>query len=173
MMCVEIIGRIFGKDVPTYLVFKKGRNEVIDEIVMEGRLRSAKGLLKHSNMKAMVSALREGKLIWFAPDQDFGRPRAVFADFFGKPAATIVATSVLAEMGNAVVLPTFFRRTPKGYELVMYPIWENFPSGDDAADVKRYNDLLTEFVRENPEQYLWIHRRFKSTEQGPNPYQNL
>lgn len=171
ILCLEMLSRKTGPLIPAYFVYKPSRNKVIDEIIVKGRLRSAKGLLKHSNMKAMVSALRDGKLIWFLPDQDFGRARAVFADFFNQPAATIVATSLLAKIGEAIVLPTFFRRTPKGYELVMYPMWENFPSGNDEADAKRYNDLLTQFVSENPEQYLWIHRRFKTTQSGPNIYQ--
>lgn len=171
MMCVEMIGRIFGKYIPAYLVHKQSRDPVIEAIISKGRLRSAKGLLKHSNMKAMISSLRQGKLMWFAPDQDFGRPRSVFASFCGQPAATIVATSLLAKMGNAVIVPMFFRRTKQGYELKCYPMWENFPTNNDYKDAKRYNDLLTEFVKENPEQYLWIHRRFKTTESGQNIYQ--
>lgn len=168
--CIEMIGRIFGKFIPSYCVYKPSRNQIADEIITQGRLRYALGLLKHSNMKAMISALRGKKLIWFAPDQDFGRVRAEFVPFCGIPAATIVAASILTKMGDAVVLPMFFRRTKTGYELIIYPHWENFPSGNDYEDCKRYNDLLTEFVKEYPDQYLWIHRRFKTAESGDNIY---
>ena len=170
MTCVEMAGRIFGRFMSLYCVYKPSRNQRIDRMIVKGRMRYAKGLLKHSNMKAMVSALRQGKLVWFAPDQDFGRVRAEFVPFCGVPAATIVATNVLAKMGNAVVLPMFFHRTPEAYVLTTYPCFENFPTGNDYEDCKRYNDLLTEFVRQYPEQYLWIHRRFKTVKHGANIY---
>ncbi len=170
--CIEMIGRIFGKFIPTDLVYKPSHNRVVDAIIVERRLKYAKGLLKHSNMKAMVSALRHKKLIWFAPDQDFGRVQAEFVPFCGVPAATIPAVSILAKLGDAVIMPIFFRRTEQGgYEFITLPLWEHFPSGDKVADIKRYNDQLTDFVKQYPADYFWIHRRFKTVESGENIYQ--
>ncbi len=168
--CMEMMGRIIGKKLCMYYVYKASRNKAVDEFICKGRLRSSLGLLKHSNMRGVVAALRAKKVVWFAPDQDFGRVQAEFVPFCGVPAATINAASVLARLGDAVVLPMFFHRTKNGYELVTFPPWENFPSGDYYADAKRYNDLLTVFVRQYPAEYFWVHRRFKTTESGQNFY---
>lgn len=165
--CVDLMGRLYGKRYALQFVYKPSRDQTINDIIVEGRLKTSAGLLKHSNMKAMVSALRQGGRVWFAPDQDFGRVRSVFVPFCGQNAATIVATSILAEMGRAAVIPVLFRRTRQGYEIITKEaVWENFPTGDDVADTRRYNDLLTEFVKKYPDQYLWIHRRFKTTQGG-------
>lgn len=170
--CIEMAGQIFGKLIPSYSVYKALRNEAIDQIIVEGRGRYAKGQVKHTSMKAVILTLKEKKLIWFAPDQDFGRVKAEFVPFCGVPAATISATAVLAKLGDAVVMPMFFNRTSKGYQLFTLPVWDNFPSGDPYRDAKRYNDLLSNFVREHPENYIWVHRRFKTVQAGQNFYEN-
>jgi len=168
---IEMIGRIFGKWIPAHFVYKPSRNTTIDQLVVNGRKRYAEGLLKHENMKAMVSCLKKKNLVWFAPDQDFGRVRAEFVPFCGVEAATIVAISILAKLGDAVVMPMFMRRTENnGYELTTLPYWDQFPSESHYEDCKRYNDALTEYVRKYPEQYLWIHRRFKTVKTGENIY---
>ncbi len=113
-------------------------------------------------MCALITALRANEPVWYAPDQAYRKKGAEMVPFFGIPAATNTATSRLARMTGAAVLPFFQERLPSGeYRMVIYPMLENFPSDDAVADAKRFNALIEAQVRRVPEQYLWIHRRFK------------
>jgi KDO2-lipid IV(A) lauroyltransferase len=99
---------------------------------------------------------------------DLGARDSLFIPFFGVPAATVTGLSRLAQLGRAVVVPAVTRQLPgrRGYTLRFFPAWENFPSGDPAADTQRMNAFIEERVREMPEQYYWLHKRFKTRPQG-------
>ncbi len=130
---------------------------------------------RYDNLKPLLRAMREGKCIYYLPDQDPDRPEDnfVFADFFGVPTATYTAFARLAKQGNTRVVPVFTRLLPKseGYEIEYLPALENFPSGDDVADATRVNQIIEQAVRKTPEQYLWSYRRFKTRPNGaPSPY---
>jgi len=117
------------------------------------------------SLRKLIRILRNGVPFYYAPDLDQGRtPQHVYAPFFGHTAATVTALSRLAKMTNAVVLPYVARQldSNKGYEARFYPPLENFPGVDVQADAERMNGLIESWVRENPEQYFWIHRRFKT-----------
>jgi len=115
-----------------------------------------------------VRALKEKKVIWYAPDQDFGLKSSVFAPFMGVPAATLTMTSRLAKRTGAPVMPWYAERLPgtQGYLLTLAPALANFPSGDDEQDATAINNAISEHIRKVPEQYLWGHRRFKTRPQG-------
>ncbi len=173
MDCLELFCRQFGWRVPNGgLVYKKSRNPLFDKLLLRSRMRFAQFLVAHENMRGMVKALRQKKILWYAPDQDFGRVRSVFAPFFHAKAATIVATSVLADLGQARVMPVMMHRLPEGgCHVHTYPLLANFPSGDELADATRINALIADYVRQYPEQYIWMHRRFKTRPEGePSVY---
>lgn len=137
-------------------VWRRNREPGVDQIFSRRETR------------AIVKALREGHVVWFAPDQDFGREQSRFVPFFGINAATITSTSRLARLGNARVVPfTSVRKTDgSGYLIRIMPALENYPSGDEYRDALRTNALFETMIRENPEQYLWSHRRFKTRPEG-------
>jgi KDO2-lipid IV(A) lauroyltransferase len=99
---------------------------------------------------------------------DFGERDSIFVPFFGVPAATITGLARLARLADAVVVPALTRQLPggEGYELRFYPAWSDFPSGDVAADTRRMNEFIEQRVLEMPEQYYWVHRRFKTRPPG-------
>ena len=119
----------------------------------------------------MVRNLRSGRAVWYAPDQSYKRKGAEVVPFFGVPTMHTTATSTLARLGKAVVVPFFPQRLPDGrYRLRLFPQFDNFPSDDPAADVMRYVHLLEEHIRLCPEQYFWIHRKFKDLPDGHDDY---
>lgn len=158
------------------LMYRVHNNPVYEYVQSVGRMRRSPDseIFSRKDVRGVAKSLKKGRLVWYAPDQDFGKIGTVFVPFFGVPAATITATSKFAALGNARVLPFFhYRRADcKGYNLEIFPPLDNFPSGDDKADAERINQLVESFVRRCPEQYLWAHRRFKTRPDGePSLYQ--
>lgn len=147
------------------------------EIVMrrERERRSRFPPLPHEDLRGLLRAFRKGRAVWYAPDQNHGRRNSVFVPFFGIPACTITATSRLAALSGAAVVPYFPRRLAgtAGYEVVILPALEHFPGGDVTADTRRINELLEHYVRRAPDQYLWVHRRFKTRPLGSPSVYNL
>jgi len=125
-------------------------------------------VFKRQDLRAMLGSLKGNNPVWYAPDQDFGLKQGVFADFLGVPTATLTATAKLAARTGAKVVPFYPIRLPgnAGFEIRILPALEDFPSGDDVADARVTNAVLEEVVREHPEQYLWLHRRFKTRPEG-------
>jgi KDO2-lipid IV(A) lauroyltransferase len=122
-------------------------------------------------MRAIVRTLREGRMFYFLPDMDFGAKDAIFVPFFGVPTATVTAMPRLAKLARARVVPMVTRQLEDGYEVIVHPPWENYPTDDVEADVKRMNAFIEERVLEMPEQYFWAHKRFKTRPPGePSPY---
>ena len=119
-------------------------------------------------MRGVVKAVREGTPFYYLPDMDFGARDSIFVPFFGIPAATITGVSRLARLAHARVVPAVTRQLPggEGYVLTFYPAWENFPSDDVVADTRRVNAFIEERVLEMPEQYYWLHKRFKTRPAG-------
>ena len=115
----------------------------------------------------MVRDLRKNRCIWYAPDQDFGRKGSVFVPFFGHPASTIVATSKMVKLNNSPILMLAHYRKPdnSGYIMEMTAMPE-FPSGDETRDAEMVNLALEKAIRKAPEQYMWVHKRFKTQPDG-------
>jgi KDO2-lipid IV(A) lauroyltransferase len=111
----------------------------------------------------MIRALKKNEAVWYAPDQSYRNKGAAMVNFFGIPAATNTATSRLARISGAAVLSYFPERLPgaAGYRVVIGAALEDFPGVDAIADTERFNRLLEAQIRRIPEQYLWVHRRFK------------
>lgn len=168
----EFVGRAMPLEgIGFDTVYRRNRSPFTTEILRTGRERAASVTIEKRNIKLMVRRLREGAAVWYAPDQSYKRKGAVVVPFFGVPTMHATATSTLARLGRAVVVPFFPRRTPDGhYILKLLPPLENFPSDDPVADVMRYVHILEEQIRSCPEQYFWIHRKFKDLPAGYTDY---
>ena len=173
---LEIMGRVLSLNMPPFdAVFRRNRSEFMTELQRTGRERSAESTIEKRDIKKVVRSLRNNRAVWYAPDQSYNRKGSEAITFFGIPAMHTTATSTLARLGNAVVIPFFPRRLADStYELTLLPAFEDFPSEDPVADTKRYVDLLEQHIRSCPEQYFWIHRKFKDLPDGyPDYYSDL
>lgn len=151
-------------------MYARARDPVADRMMLHGRTRFLPPVLisKHEGIKPILRALKAGRPFYYLPDQDQGRLNAVFAPFFGIPAATVSALPRLAKLTGAQVVPMVTRQLPggEGYSVRFYPPLADFPSDDVEADVARMNAFIEARVRELPAQYLWLHRRFKTRPEG-------
>ena len=149
-------------------IYSTQSNPVIDEVVYKGRSRFNNGILisRQEGTRKAIQALRENIPLFYAADMDFGIRSSIFVPFFGVPAATVTGLPRLVEMTKARVVPLVSHLTPDGYEAELQPAWENFPSGDLKADVRRLNAFVESQVLRMPEQYFWVHRRFKTRPPG-------
>ncbi len=161
---LEASGRILAFESPPFdAVYRKNRSDFITELQRTGREVSADATIEKRDIKKMVKSLRSGRPVWYAPDQSFDRKGAVIVRFFGVPCMHTTATSSLARLGKAVVLPYFPRRLENGrYVMSIGPPLEDFPGEDPVTDTARYIQLLEAHIRRCPEQYFWIHRKFKN-----------
>jgi KDO2-lipid IV(A) lauroyltransferase len=173
---LEIMGRVLAANMPPFdAVFRRNRSEFMTELQRTGRERSAASTIEKRDIKQMVKSLRAKRSVWYAPDQSYNRKGSEVIAFFGVPAMHTTATSTLARLGKAAVVPFFPRRLKDStYELTLYPAFEDFPSDDPVADTERYVELLEQHVRTCPEQYFWVHRKFKDLPDGyPDYYADL
>ena len=173
---IEISGRVLALNSPPFDgVYRKNRSDFITELQRTGRERTVANTIEKRDIKKMVRSLRAGRPVWYAPDQSYNRKGAEIVEFFGVPAMHTTATSTLARLGKAVAIPFFPRRLKNGsYEMTLLPPFDNFPSDDPIADTRRYNAVLEEHIRSCPEQYFWIHRKFKDLpDTYPDHYADL
>ena len=173
---LEIMGRVLALNCPPFdAVYRKNRSDFITELLRTGREISADDTIEKRDIKKMVRNLRKGRPVWYAPDQSYDRKGSVVVEFFGVPCMHTTATSALARLGRAVTLPFFPRRLEDGsYEFTILPPLENFPGDDDVEDTRKYIQALEAHIRKCPEQYFWIHRKFKNLPDGyPDYYSDL
>lgn len=166
---LEISGRFLAFHVEGLQpIYKPARNKLFEAVMANSRKCLFDDLLPSADMRTIVRNLKKGKVVWYAPDQDFGRERSVFAPFLGVPTATLISTARLAKLSGAPVVPYYSERLPgnQGFLLRLAPALEGFPSGDDMADATRVNQAIEQQVRKVPEQYLWLHKRFKTRPEG-------
>ena len=132
------------------------------------RFKDVRLYSRQDGIRPVIRDMKKGRPFYYLPDQDYGARESIFVPFFGIPAATITGVSRIAKIARAKVVPAVTRMSPggQGYEVRLYPAWEQFPSGDDEADARRMNAFIEDRVREMPEQYNWIHRRFKTRPPG-------
>ena len=146
-------------------------NKVLDAWMLEGRqrFRSGRPFGRADGVKAIVSSLRGGAPLYLLPDMNFGPEESIFVPFYGIPAATVPSLSRFARLGRAKVVPVVTRMTPQGYEVRVLPAWEGFPSEDVAADTALMNERLQGYIDTMPDQYYWVHKRFKTRPEGLRP----
>ena len=150
-----------------HAMYRPHRNPLYQDIMRHYReRRSGQAAIPQNDIRGTIRALRRGGTVWYAPDHNYGR-QSIFVPFFGVPAYTITATARLAEMSDALVLPYYPIRESNGrYRLIIEPALTQFPSDDVEADTVRVNQLIERWVRQAPEQYYWVHRRFKTRPPG-------
>ena len=165
---VDFAGRTLLRHHPVCFTYQELRNPLSNHIFTKTRIKRAHCVIHRHDIRGFIKALKAGKVVWFAPDQSQSRKNSVFAPFFGIQANTLTATTRLAKMTGAAVLPFEIRRLPdaSGYALTIKPPLEDFPGDNETADATRFNALIEAQVREHPEQYLWLHRRFKHRPEG-------
>ena len=150
-------------------MYARQKDPVFDRLLYEKRLRFGGQLFaRRDELRKAVRAIRAGVPFYYLPDMDLGRSGSVFVPFFGVSASTVTALSDLARLANAAVVPCVTRMLPAGagYVARLYPAWPGFPSGDAAADARRMLAFIEERVLEMPEQYFWLHKRFKTRPEG-------
>ncbi|MEM7706044.1 MAG: LpxL/LpxP family Kdo(2)-lipid IV(A) lauroyl/palmitoleoyl acyltransferase [Pseudomonadota bacterium] len=165
---LEIVGRIVCQHhrESKGVLYREHRNAALEYLVRRGRGGYSGASFNRQQTRGAVRHLRKGGLLWYAPDQDYERGQSVFAPFFGRQASTSVSAHQLAAMGRARVLTLRQRRHKNGYEVVLEPALEGVPSDDALADMTRINAEMERIIRECPEQYMWLHRRFKNRPPG-------
>ena len=175
LMAPHFVGLDMGGTRVTMLfdivsIYARQRNRVIDRWLYHGRSRFGDQLLqpRHESIRATVKAMKAGRPFYYLPDMDHGRKESIFVPFFGVQTATITGLPRFARMADAVVVPCVTRLLPggAGYRLSFGEPWENFPSGDVEADVARMNAEIESLVRAMPDQYYWVHKRFKTRPEG-------
>ncbi len=162
--------RITTEYHPLVSMYSRLKNPLFDRLMLLARTRFGHSTLisRHKGVRPLIREVKLGAPLYYLPDQDFGAKDAVFAPFFGIPAATVNALPRIAKVAQATVVPVITRQLPdgRGYVVQFYPPWENFPSADLVADVTRMNAFIEARVREAPEQYFWLHKRFKTRPPG-------
>jgi KDO2-lipid IV(A) lauroyltransferase len=160
----EFTGRQLRLMVPPFAgMYRPNRNPLVDQLMRRCCSRSATYLIAKDSIRELVRALRNNTIVWYSPDQAYSGKNSVIAPFFGEAAMTSPATSQIARISGAAVVPYLPRRLEdgSGYIVDLLPALENFPGDDLAADAARINRLLEDQIRKAPDQYYWIHRRFK------------
>lgn len=173
---IEISGRVLALNSPPFDgVYRKNRSAFITELQRSGRERTVANTIEKRDIKQMIRSLRAGRPVWYAPDQSYNRKGSEVIEFFGVPAMHTTATSTLARLGRAVAIPFFPRRLKDGtYEMTLMAPLADFPGDDPVADTRRYIKVLEDHIRTCPEQYFWIHRKFKDLpDTYPNYYADL
>ena len=168
---LEISARLMCDYAPLAGMYRPHDQGAMEWAVKRGRLRYAAAMFTREELRPALIHLKQGGLLWFAPDQDTRRGESVFVPFFNRPAYSLTSTHQLARLSGASVIAfAHERRADGGYTLRLSPAFEDFPSKDATADTARVMAAIESMVRKAPSQYLWIHRRFKrqpdSEEQG-------
>lgn len=169
---LELGGRLLAPYLPLHVVYRPHQNPVIEQQVAKIRSKRYGQAISRDQIRTMVQSLKQGFPVWYAQDQHFDQKSSLFIPFFGIEAATNTATSRLASLGHAKIVPFFTVRQANGYLLRFLPALEDFPSESVHTDTARINQIIEQQVREFPEQYLWTHRRFKTSPDGSNRYLN-
>ena len=154
-------------------VYSHQKDPVFDRILLRGRTRFVTPELfsRQDGIRPVVRAMRSGLPFYYLPDMDLGERDSIFVPFFGVPAATITGLRRIAQLAGAVVVPAVTRQLPgsAGYVLRFYPAWTEFPGTNVEQDTRRMNAFIEDRVREMPEQYYWVHKRFKTRPPGEPP----
>ncbi|MFZ2541443.1 MAG: lipid A biosynthesis acyltransferase [Gallionella sp.] len=163
-------GQWVAQHTDTVCMYANQKNLYLTKLLLEkrARFRNQRLYSRQQGLRPILKGMREGCPFIYPPDQDQGIRDGAFIPFFGVPAATMTSVPRIAQLTGAKVLPCITRLLPggAGYTLTFYPAWENYPSGDDIADTRRMNEFIEQRVLEMPEQYFWLHKRFKTRPEG-------
>lgn len=149
-------------------VYSNQKNPVFNKLLYDGRIRFTDAVLlsRQDGMRKIIKAMKDGYKFYYLPDMDFGPKDSIFVPFFGVPAATIPGVSRLARLTGAKVVACITRQVADGYEVEVMPPWDNFPGESVEADTEYVNRFIEGQVLRMPEQYFWLHKRFKTRPPG-------
>lgn len=163
-------GQWIAQHTDTVCMYARQKSRYLTELLLKKRARFRNQHLysRQEGLRPILKGMRKGMPFVYPPDQDQGVKDGAFIPFFGVPAATMTSLPRIAQMTGGKVVPSITRLLPGGggYVLTFYPAWENYPSGDDIADARRMNAFIEDRIREMPEQYFWLHKRFKTRPEG-------
>ncbi|MBG6036996.1 LpxL/LpxP family Kdo(2)-lipid IV(A) lauroyl/palmitoleoyl acyltransferasee [Proteus cibarius] len=168
-LTLELGARIFGIYNPGVGVYRPNDNPVMDWLQTWGRLRSNKFMIDRKDVKGMIRSLKAGEIVWYAPDHDYGPRKSVFVPLFAvDKAATTTGTYILARTSKPALIPFTPKRLPegKGYELIISPPVADFPVDNEENAAKAMNKVVEQEILRAPDQYMWLHRRFKTRPEG-------
>ncbi|ALO45001.1 LpxL/LpxP family Kdo(2)-lipid IV(A) lauroyl/palmitoleoyl acyltransferase [Pseudohongiella spirulinae] len=165
---LEFAGCLLSLIHPIDVTYRAHKNPLFDALMKRNRQRLYGDVIERKEVRRAMRRLREGHVLWYAADQDYGPRHSIFVDFFGIPAASITATTKYAGFNNSPVIFLSHYRNPdlSGYHFHFSEPLRDYPTGDDHTDVKRINTLIEAAIRKAPEQYIWLHRRFKTRPPG-------
>ncbi len=167
-------GQWIAQHTDTVCMYAKQKNLYLTGLLLQkrSRFRNQKLYSRQQGLRPILKGMRAGMPFIYPPDQDQGIKDGAFIPFFGVPAATMSSVSRIAKITGAKVVPSITRVLPgaAGYVLTFYPAWENYPSGDDIADTRRVSEFIEQRVLEMPEQYFWLHKRFKTRPEGEKKF---
>lgn len=167
-------GQWVAQQVDTVCMYANQKNVYMTELLLKkrARFRNQRLYSRQQGLRPIIKGMRAGMPFIYPPDQDQGVKDGVFVPFFGVQAATMTSVSRIAQMTGAKVVPSITRVLPGagGYVLTFYPAWENYPSGDEVLDARRMNEFIEQRILEMPEQYFWLHKRFKNRPEGAERY---
>ncbi len=171
---LEFGGTMMSKHHPHIGLIKPERNRLVDWFIVKGRTRYGARLYRRDDgMRQVVKAIRDGHGFYYLPDEDHGPEKSVFVNFFATRASMLKGVAKLVKLCDAAALPAYIRRIDSrhGYELVIRPALDNFPSADEQRDAQMVASALEQSIRACPEQYMWTYRIFHSRPGGgKSPY---
>ena len=165
---LDFCGAVLANVAPFDVMYRKNKNRLLEAVMTRGRERNFKSAIERNNVRQVIRRLRQGAVVWYGPDQDYGRQHSVFAPFFGVTSATITAPARILKMtGAPVILFSHYRNLETGrYRIVLSSVTASYPTGEEEADARTINQLVENAVSVAPEQYWWLHRRFKTRPDG-------
>ncbi|MEH6469990.1 MAG: LpxL/LpxP family Kdo(2)-lipid IV(A) lauroyl/palmitoleoyl acyltransferase [Halopseudomonas sp.] len=164
---LEISARLLEPHFSFAPVYRRMNNPLLEFFTQKGRNKGGQGAIPKENMKTLVRHLRSGNAIWFASDQQHQGSHSALINFMGQPAHSATGTSDIAKLGKAIVIPFFAHREDDRYVLELGSPMDGVPSGDAVADTERYHRVIEQHIQRSPEQYLWVHKRFKGAVNAP------
>ncbi|AGY91149.1 hypothetical protein SPICUR_00615 [Spiribacter curvatus] len=171
-LCIELAARLIGPRIRMAAIYKPMRKKpLMDQAMLRSRSRTLADALPRTELRKIVRTLKEGTPVWYAGDQDYGIRNSEFVPFMGVPTPTTTGLMRLSRMSGARVVPLFFNVNAdgSGYEVSLAPAMSGFPTGNDRTDAQWMNAVIERGIRAHPEQYLWLHRRFKHPPPGERP----
>jgi KDO2-lipid IV(A) lauroyltransferase len=165
---LEVVARMASRAFPCRIMYRANANPVFEWLSSRRRAHHTREWIPHKSVRRFLDCLAQGETGIYLADQDFRMKNCVFAPFFGIQTATLRKPAEYIRQTGAVLVPAQFWRLPgsKGYQIRLLPPIEGFPSGDDVADATLINQLTEDHIRIAPDQYLWLHRRFKHLPEG-------
>ncbi|MES2353403.1 MAG: lipid A biosynthesis acyltransferase [Pseudomonadota bacterium] len=163
-------GACIGSEYRVCSMYSQQKNKPLNKMLLRTRMRwgNPELVTRQQGLRPLIKHIKNQLPFYYLPDMDFGRKESIFVPFFGVSTATVPAVSRLARLTGAVVIPCITRQLSpaEGYEVKIYPAWEKFPGDSIEEDTQRMNAFIEERVKEMPEQYFWVHKRFKTRPPG-------